>query len=263
MKEEIIERVQPGTIGWRKYSTDHVQRYNFFKDYYKGKTVLDAACGSGYGSMMMIDGGAREVVGIDISDDAITFAQENYNNPSLAYLKHSCDDLSLLNRKFDLVISFETIEHLSSPEHFIKEVKSVLNEGGLFICSTPNKKRYSGLGWAENNQFHLSELYYEEFSKIFKQYFTVLSTYHQSESIPFFRYLELRHMLKQLDSRMKASIAYRVEILLRKIFRKSFNPIPFYHDELDYFHENDYVIEPLTSDTTSWHKTYIMIGKLK
>ena len=72
-------------------------------------------------------------------------------------------------------------------------MSSVLNPGGMFICSTPNKKRLSGAG--NINPFHPNELEYSDFKKLFQKYFTVDKEYHQSESINYFRYQELKHLI--------------------------------------------------------------------
>ena len=70
--EETVERVVPGTRSWELYGYEHLQRYLFVKEFIKDKNVLDAACGSGYGSYFMAtEGNAKSVTGIDISETAI------------------------------------------------------------------------------------------------------------------------------------------------------------------------------------------------
>src|SRR4029453_6994984 len=102
--------------------------------------VLDAACGVGYGSYILANSGAHWVTGIDVSEDAISYAKKHYAQSNVTFKKCDAEQLSLLGEVFDIVISFETIEHLNQPRKFIQEVHRSLKRGGLFICSTPNKE---------------------------------------------------------------------------------------------------------------------------
>ena len=60
-----VERINPQFSNWLEFGHEHHQRYEFFKNYYSGKTILDIACGIGYGSNYIINSGAKEVVGVD------------------------------------------------------------------------------------------------------------------------------------------------------------------------------------------------------
>jgi ubiquinone/menaquinone biosynthesis C-methylase UbiE len=73
---ETVERVVPGERSWEEFGLEHQQRYEFFNTYYAGKKVLDSACGSGYGSHHISKSGASSVLGIDISDESISFAKK-------------------------------------------------------------------------------------------------------------------------------------------------------------------------------------------
>ncbi|HNP99484.1 MAG TPA: class I SAM-dependent methyltransferase [Bacteroidia bacterium] len=259
--EEVDERVTPGTISWERYGAEHFQRYKFFEAYYKDKSVLDAACGTGYGTHHIISNGAKSAMGVDISDEAIKFCKANYSHKDLLYSKFDCSKLNEIGRTFDLVVSFETIEHLKDPEAFIKNVAATLQPNGTFICSTPNKDRLSGLGWGVN-PYHPSELEWEEFRTIFEKYFLVEEAYHQSETIEYLRIQELKHLIHQSEARSQAFIFNRIELFFRKLFGKPFKPVPFYHANLDDQRYEDLYIERLKKKET-WHKTFIIVGKVK
>lgn len=124
-------------------SEAHCLRYSLFKWHLRhNDVVLDVACGLGYGSAILWDSSlASKVIGIDNSDFAIQYAKENYcfNRPGLEFLKGDVQDLSsFADNSIDLVISFETVEHLHEPDKFLSEVYRVLVPGGRFICSVPN-----------------------------------------------------------------------------------------------------------------------------
>jgi predicted RNA methylase len=50
---------------------EHLNRYKFCEQFVRGKNVLDAACGNGFGAYMLAEAGAQQVDAIDISPEAI------------------------------------------------------------------------------------------------------------------------------------------------------------------------------------------------
>lgn len=116
---------------------DHVARYEFAARQIKRQSrVLDAACGCGYGSWIIQNAGNR-VVGVDISRDAIKYAEEHYHGPG--YLLGSILDKPWVGW-FDALVSFETIEHIAEPEKALKLFRESVD--GVFICSVPNENLY-------------------------------------------------------------------------------------------------------------------------
>ena len=122
---------------------DHVGRYKFVLDYVPdGGSVADAACGVGYGSFIIAnDHKANRVYGFDIDGGAIAYAHLHYNNNKIIYRKADLAKSPFSGCIFDMVVSFETIEHLKNTERFLNTVFKALNTGSLFICSTPNEAK--------------------------------------------------------------------------------------------------------------------------
>src|SRR3989338_4180848 len=89
---------------------EHMSRYMFASDYVKDRTVLDAGCGCGYGSAHLSQF-ARKVIGIDISKEAIDYCNSNYTGNNINFKQMSCYDLGFPQGSFDVVVSFEVIEH--------------------------------------------------------------------------------------------------------------------------------------------------------
>lgn len=113
---------------------DHLQRYLFAASRIPpGSRVLDCACGVGYGSNILAQAGSQ-VVAVDISRDAITYARKHWQHPGIEFL---CEDAMALPSlgTFDYLVSFETLEHLSVPRAMLDRVDarnligSVPNEG--------------------------------------------------------------------------------------------------------------------------------------
>lgn len=122
----------------------HRARYYWALQHIKhGERALDAACGNGYGSRILAQGGAR-VLGVDIAKDAIAFANYHYGGKDVSFATGRLDGGETLARigaehgPFDAVVSMETIEHLEQPRGFLSSAFSLLKPGGKLLCSTPN-----------------------------------------------------------------------------------------------------------------------------
>ena len=78
------ERLVPG-VSPADLEAEHMSRYHFIKNLVRGKKVLDIGCGAGYGSKILSET-AAVVVGIDIDNDAITHAAENYGSDTVSFV---------------------------------------------------------------------------------------------------------------------------------------------------------------------------------
>ncbi len=160
------ERFIPGCSNLRNQE-DHVARYTFAQRYIQGKVVLDIACGTGYGSDMMARGGAERVVGIDIDAEAVRYAKDQYSAENSTYLCGSAEKIELPDSYFDVIVSFETIEHLDKEVRtkYLQEMRRVLKDDGLIILSTPNKLISSPWSVRPLNPFHQLEFYRSELER--------------------------------------------------------------------------------------------------
>ena len=169
------ERFIPTEDG--KIRLEHYHRYAAIKDLVKNKTVLDVACGEGYGSSF-ISRDAKSVIGVDISKEAVTHASQKYQETNLEFLEGSAIDLAFPNHSFDVVVSFETIEHLAEQEQMLSELKRVLKPNGILIISSPNRPVYSEES-GEHNEFHVKELDFTEFDDLLREKFSQIRYYGQ------------------------------------------------------------------------------------
>src|ERR1700730_7594551 len=124
---------------------------------------LDAGCGTGYGSASLARE-ALEVLGIDVAQEAIEYAQGRFQNPRIRFERASCLQIPASDGSFDLVVAFEIIEHLHDWRTFLNEVRRVLSPQGQFLVSPPNQ-RYYAEARAERgpNPFHAHEFVFAEF----------------------------------------------------------------------------------------------------
>lgn len=162
---------------------EHLQRYYSILDLVKGSIVLDAACGEGYGTALMANY-AKYVYGIDIDQETIQHASNKYKKINKQFLNASIVSIPLKANSIDVVVSFETIEHVDeNAQHtFLKEVKRVLKKDGILVISTPDKLIYSDLP-KNVNKFHVKEFYKNEFEDFLKGYFPYVEIYTQKQQI--------------------------------------------------------------------------------
>lgn len=149
---------------------EHWHRYALARQLSQNCTVLDVACGEGYGAAMLAEA-AGKVVGVDISVEVIQHAKNQYgHHANLEFVGASCEALPFPDASFDLAISFETIEHIEKQREFISELARVLRPDGILILSSPNKRLYSD-AHDYHNEFHVRELYRNELEELLHEAF--------------------------------------------------------------------------------------------
>jgi 2-polyprenyl-3-methyl-5-hydroxy-6-metoxy-1,4-benzoquinol methylase len=154
----------PGKSGER-IEADHLERYRFASNLAKNKSVLDIACGVGYAGPMFIHSGAVSYYGVDINEKLVGYAKDNFASELIGY---SVGDICTfkINKQFDLISCFETIEHVKDYSAAIKNLHSLLKPGGLLLISSPNRPVTSPncniLNDKPSNKFHVQEFIPEE-----------------------------------------------------------------------------------------------------
>jgi len=122
------------------YVVDHYGRYVYAAEFVRGRRVLDVACGPGYGSHLLATAGAASVLCLDVSPEAIDYARTNYAHPNVEYIIGDALRLQeLCKGPFDVIVSFETIEHINDPWRFIEACRAVASDRATLICSVPNE----------------------------------------------------------------------------------------------------------------------------
>src|SRR4051812_18688165 len=125
--ERIVpDHIRPGDVTGSETFKLHLERYEFAAGCLKGGPILDMACGVGYGTYFLATRYPdAEVIGVDMSDDAIAYANSRYRLPNLRFV---ADDAMKYQdgARFASVVSLETIEHLPDPRSFIGRVASTL-----------------------------------------------------------------------------------------------------------------------------------------
>lgn len=157
--------------------SEHLDRYNFITKYVKNKTVLDIACGCGYGSYLISKYGmANEVCGVDIDEDSIRYGNHRYSCDRIKRFVSNALNFSH-NKKFDVIVSFETIEHIKEFEDLILKFYDLLEQNGLLFISTPITYKSTT---TPANKFHEIEWNFFDFHNLFSKKFKIEEIYLQN-----------------------------------------------------------------------------------
>ena len=181
MSEPVLpftgERFTPECV--REIAHEHWHRYAFARTLARGRRVLDAACGEGYGSALLAAAGAR-VLGVDVDPTTIAHARARYDG-----LDGLCFDVgdataldALPDASFDLIASFETLEHVREQARMLDGFARLLAPGGVLLVSTPDRHEYTDRT-GEVNPHHVRELYRDEFEALLAPRFAARRLYGQ------------------------------------------------------------------------------------
>jgi len=143
----------------------HQARYTFAAKHIQSGRILDMASGTGYGSEILLhtsQAHITEIIGVDISSEAVAYAKKRYAHPSVTFLNQDIDTFDDLE-KFQSIVSLETIEHLPNPEYFVHKLVGLLKPGGILICSAPTTPS------VDVNPYHLNDFTENSFRQIFQK----------------------------------------------------------------------------------------------
>lgn len=138
--EETIKN-NPLWTNMKYYSIERQSRAmisEWFQKNCKGKRVLDYCCGNGEDGIFIAQNGAREVVGIDISDVSIANCQElarkNGLERSTFYLVADAENTGFEDNSFDVITEYGALHHLDL-ENAFAEMSRILKPDGKIICN--------------------------------------------------------------------------------------------------------------------------------
>ena len=149
------ERIRAGDEYFSPDLSQHLAAYHACLPFVLEKAVLDGGCGDGYGAKAIAES-ARSVVGVDRSWDVMKDVRQD----GARKVRLSCGDLLKLgfrDASFDIVCSFQVLEHFRQPVTFLREASRVLRPSGLLILTTPNQ-----LTSFSENPYHVKEYRPEE-----------------------------------------------------------------------------------------------------
>jgi len=132
---------------------EHVKERLNSNDY-----VLDLGFGEGYGTAHLADN-CKEIIGVDVEDKVVAYANKRYQKDNCHFIKYDGNILPFDDNSFDVITSFQVIEHIENEPAYVSEIYRVLKPGGRAILTTPNKATRLKPGQKPFNRFHKREYY--------------------------------------------------------------------------------------------------------
>lgn len=148
----------------------HLKAYEEVSKRAGDKTVLEIGCNTGYGTRI-VSSVCRRIVGVDLSLNALKVATTRYAGANINYLLIDGLKLPFADGEFDLIISFQVIEHISNYETYLSELKRVLAPAGVVVFTTPNARVRLDPGMKPWNEFHVREFVAEELDELLRNWF--------------------------------------------------------------------------------------------
>lgn len=220
------------------YWGEHAARYFFSLPFVENRTVLDIACGTGYG-IAILKKEAAYVVGVDIDLGAAVNARAECDARAAVLLGNGLG-LPFADSAFDLITSFETLEHLRERPKFLSELHRVLRSDGLLLLSTPNANYSQPVDGVPANPYHIHEYTPDELRGEIEAHFTIEKLLGQgldpAAGIPPFFEAQKR-LPKDAATRIRLfgwKIFNKVPFTLREGLSQLIWGKPFYPLEMDY-----------------------------
>lgn len=203
--EHSLERIYPKQLnqddkGHQDVLEIHLERYQFASEQLRGSSILDIACGCGYGTALMAEAHPdKQFVGVDVDPIAVNYAREHYQADNLRYECGNGMDFQLANKEggfqhFDTIISLETIEHVPEPQKMVTHLLTQLNEQGIMIASVPTTPTVDG------NPHHLHDFTVASFYRLFSA-----SNYQAGETFEQIQYWEFKGLFSKKESKENRS----------------------------------------------------------
>jgi len=180
-----------------------------------GRTVLDFGCNTGYGSDLMAVS-ASQVTGVDVAERAIAIAQQKYHRDNLRFKLVDGKSLPFSDGSFDVVVSFQVIEHIARLDSYFEELRRVLRPDGLLFLTTPNSQLRLDPGMAPVNPFHVREFDSAELKQTLEQYFPAVGIYGVFASAETYQVEFDRLQAGLLAARRQSRLARRVRRLIQQ-----------------------------------------------
>lgn len=237
------ERLYIGkTVAYEPGVKEHFDRYDFAKKYLKPDfIVLDAACGTGYGSDEL-SGCVKKIVGLEISDHALDWAKNHHKKLNIEFKKANLNKaVDLPSDYFDAIISFETLEHVENQENMLLEFKRILKPGGVLIISSPDREIITEKGGTDN-KFHINELSKKELVAILRRNFKLEEIYGQTKYVILPWYKKIIKLIAKLDIfKIRRKIVQLLK--LNFFFHKHLAPMEYSSiEKVDFDSPNDYYV---------------------
>jgi len=172
--KETTERHSPDrvrTVEERVIDAMHRFAYSVVEEYARpADRLLEIGFGEGYGSEI-VRSWVNEYVGVEVDAEAVAHAAQKYRHPKSTFLVYEGATLAFDDSSFDVVISFQVIEHVLDPDRFLREAHRVARGGGVVLIVTPNRNHRLDQGERPWNRYHVREFSPRELETVMRHAF--------------------------------------------------------------------------------------------
>ncbi len=220
----------------------HIFAYSLVEQFVKNKDVaiLEVGCGEGYGTAYLSEKGYK-ITAVDVNQKTIEHAKQKY--PAISFKSISKNILPFPDNCFDAIISFQVIEHTDNLPLFLSEIKRVLKEGGVFLCTTPNRKQRLAKSQKPWNKYHIQEFSKKELRKKILPYFpkTIVYGIFGTKKIHKLEYANMYFLRKKKISELLNLYFYSFNLcrILKKIGLRNSDYVSIHNT---YLEKNDLMI---------------------
>lgn len=135
----------------------------------RDKNVLDLGCNTGYGTEMLAKGAAH-ITGVDVSERAIAAARKRRGDCA-EFQQVDGKRLPFEDGVFELVTSFQVVEHVVDYDLYLGEMRRVLAPVGAALMTTPNGLLRLDPGMKPWYKFHVREFSPVGLEELLQRYF--------------------------------------------------------------------------------------------
>lgn len=251
----MVERISIDDQSFYSGYANHIQRYEFAARYCTKGTVLDAGCGTGYGSDFLARRGGYDVVALDISEEALSEARKHYHRDNLRFVKADVERLSEapgVPGSVDAVVNLENLEHLQKPQDFLRGARALLAEDGVIIVSSPNGDLTERDEKGEiKNVYHVREYNATELAEMLRVDFAEVELFGQWRTPESKMRVRIETEAFETLCEIYSSPSQRAWRVTKKLLGKKLAPPPQFTG-LGTSYPWDFVVRPLAESPYPW-----------
>jgi 2-polyprenyl-3-methyl-5-hydroxy-6-metoxy-1,4-benzoquinol methylase len=154
----------------------HEKAYEVAAELARKKRALDFGCNIGYGTAIL-NKTVQSVTGVDVSPRAITAAKKRYGGVGIRFQVIDGRSSVLQGETFDVITSFQVIEHIVDVDSYVCQLRNLLTRDGLVVLTTPNAALRIYPGMRPWNRFHVHEYTAAELETLLKHFFQHVRIY--------------------------------------------------------------------------------------
>jgi SAM-dependent methyltransferase len=151
----------------------HRKAYEYAAEIASGRSLLDWGCNNGYG-MELMRPYVAQIAGLDSAETAILAARRRLPDLQSNIRLYDGNGLPFRPGSFDVVTSFQVIEHVGDLKTYLSHILKALKPGGMAIFTTPNRELRLNPGDRPWNPYHVREFSPSDLKELLARFFSAV-----------------------------------------------------------------------------------------